>query len=74
MSDQHLQFERKFSEIDRALAGVGTQFREIETARVIEKTAVEARTKQRNQGFTAIDKAVGLALLCIPIIITLARG
>lgn len=67
MSNTHLQFERKFSEIDHTFA-------ETEKARLIEKAAVDARTKQRNQGLTALDKAVGVALLLVPIVITLARG
>lgn len=67
MADQHLQFERKFSEIDKTFA-------QMERDRLIEKAAIEARTKQRNQGLTALDKAIGIALLCVPIAITLIRG
>lgn len=67
MSNQHLQFERKFGDIDHTFA-------ELEKARLIEKAATEARQKQRSQGFTALDKAVGVALLLVPIVITLARG
>lgn len=67
MSNQHLQFERKFGDIDHTLS-------EMEKARLVEKAASEARQKQRNQGLTALDKAVGFVLLTIPIIITLVRG
>lgn len=50
------------------------KFGEIERDRLIEKAAVEARTKQRNQGLTALDKAVALIVLMTPIAITLVRG
>lgn len=67
LSKTLLENERKFGEIDKVFAG-------IETARVVEKAAVEARTRQRNQGLTAVDKTIGLLLLMAPIVITLAKG
>lgn len=67
MSKTLLENERRFSEIDKVFAAN-------ERDRLIEKAAVEARTKQRNQGLTVLDKAVALALLMVPIAITLVRG
>ncbi len=59
-----LDNERKFSEIDK-------KFYIIEIARVEEKAAVEARTRQRNLGLSAIDKAVGFVILCVPVVLLL---
>ncbi len=59
-----LENERKFSEIDK-------KFYDIEIARVVEKSAIEARTKQRNTGLGVAEKAWLIAVGAIPIAILL---
>lgn len=61
LSSEHTNFERKFGEIDRTIA-------QMELDRVVEKAAVEARTKQRNTGFSAAEKTLILACVIIPVL------
>jgi hypothetical protein len=64
MSATLLTNERKFSEID-------SKFASNETARLVEKAAVEARTKQRSQGLTALQQAWLLIVGAVPIALLL---
>ncbi len=59
-----LQYERKFGEIDK-------QFYDIEMARVIEKSAVEARTKQRTAGLGAVEKTWLIIVGAVPMLLLL---
>ena len=62
MGTQHLQFERKFGEIEM-------KFAEIELARVVEKASIDARDKQRAQGLTFLDKAWVMVFGAIPTVL-----
>ena len=59
-----LEFERKFGEID-------TKFHAIEGARLVEKSAVEARTKQRNSGRSALQQAWLIVVGAVPMLLLL---
>ncbi len=75
LQQQHLDFERKFGEIDRKQAEHErintTKFADIEKARLIEKAATEARTQQRTMGFTALEKAWLWTIMAVPVVILL---
>ena len=59
-----LEFERKFGDIDK-------KFYTIEIARVEEKAAIEARTRQRNAGLGAAEKTWLMVVGAIPICLLL---
>ncbi len=59
-----LDTERKFGEIDQ-------KFHAIEVARLIEKSAVDARTKQRNSGLSALQQAWLFVAVAVPLVFLL---
>ncbi len=55
MQNRQIEVERKFGEIDR-------QLNTIREEKLVENAAAQARQKQRSQGLSAVDKAIGLAM------------
>ena len=66
ITNRHVEFERKFGDIDR-------QLNTIREEKLIENAAANARQKQRSQGLSAVDKAIGLAMGFAVIVMQLLR-
>jgi hypothetical protein len=66
ITNRQLDAERKFGELDRQLAGIREE-------KLVENAANQARQKQRSQGLSAVDKAIGLAMGAAVILIQVLK-
>ncbi len=65
--DRLLELDKIFLEFERKFGQIEGRFSELELARVKEAAAVEARTKQRTQGLTALQQAWLFFVGAVPI-------